>query len=155
MLGVDGTWVNPCVCMREVMGSTPCLVLGEVYSSDVMWHHSGGDTCHVSKWVLLADMADDVAATSAMTWQVGPTLPSGGGYPMRGCHVAVLTYICAGVRGTRFVIRANDWCRGNDWLAVAVTRYGANQEVTHVQNASEPMIRSLNPRGVDSEGGMP
>nr|GEV37064.1 hypothetical protein [Tanacetum cinerariifolium] len=37
-------------------------------------------------------MADDVAATSAMTWQEGPTLPCGGSYPMRGFHVAVLTY---------------------------------------------------------------
>ncbi|GKD95233.1 hypothetical protein Tco_1375070 [Tanacetum coccineum] len=30
-------------------------------------------SCHISKWVPLADVADDVAATSAMTRQVGPT----------------------------------------------------------------------------------
>nr|GEW94235.1 ribonuclease H-like domain-containing protein [Tanacetum cinerariifolium] len=29
---------------------------------------------HITKWVLLTDMTGDVAATSAMTWQVGPTL---------------------------------------------------------------------------------
>nr|GEX53419.1 hypothetical protein [Tanacetum cinerariifolium] len=34
---------------------------------------TGYVTCHVSKWVLLADMVADVAATSAMTWHVGLT----------------------------------------------------------------------------------
>ncbi|GJV77669.1 reverse transcriptase domain-containing protein [Tanacetum coccineum] len=34
---------------------------------------SGRVRCHDSKWVPLADMANDVAATSMMTWHVGPT----------------------------------------------------------------------------------
>nr|GEW52833.1 hypothetical protein [Tanacetum cinerariifolium] len=59
--------------------------------------------CHVNrqfnKWVQLPDMADDVAATSAKTWQEGPTLPCGGSDPMRGCHVAVLTYFPVQVAG--------------------------------------------------------
>ncbi|GJU54423.1 hypothetical protein Tco_1228137 [Tanacetum coccineum] len=31
-------------------------------------------SCHISMWVPLANVADDVAATLSMTWQVGPTL---------------------------------------------------------------------------------
>ncbi|GKF47415.1 hypothetical protein Tco_0137217, partial [Tanacetum coccineum] len=46
--------------------------------------------CHIRKWVPLANVANEVAATSAMTWHVGPTSDtwwqllsdgrSGGGY---------------------------------------------------------------------------
>ncbi|GJX54858.1 hypothetical protein Tco_0284755 [Tanacetum coccineum] len=71
--------------------------------------YSGGATC---KWVLLADMVDDVAATSAMTWQ-RPTMPCGRGYPMRGCHMAVLTYICAGVRGCSPLRTLSRWDRAS------------------------------------------
>ncbi|GJU78055.1 hypothetical protein Tco_1275125 [Tanacetum coccineum] len=52
-------------------------------------------TGYVSKWVSLADMAADVAATSAMTWLVGPIVTCAGsrwhtcgdGWPIRAGHM--------------------------------------------------------------------
>ncbi|GKE46245.1 hypothetical protein Tco_1477503, partial [Tanacetum coccineum] len=45
-------------------------------------------TGHISKWVPLADMATDVAATSAMTWLVGPTVICAGSRSEVAVHVA-------------------------------------------------------------------
>ncbi|GKF80180.1 hypothetical protein Tco_0238782 [Tanacetum coccineum] len=67
--------------------------------------------CHVSKCVPLANMADDVVATSAMTWQV---------YEVRDCRFVRYDVAGSSVRGFRLII--GTWYSANGRLTCVLKR---------------------------------
>ncbi|GKC16694.1 hypothetical protein Tco_1013476, partial [Tanacetum coccineum] len=95
--------------------------------------------CYVSKWVPLADMADDVAATLAMTWQVGPIRHLAVAGQLEATTWQILTCQPAGIRGTRFGSLCNHWSsvRGSEEVS---TRFGDPEPLIAVRGSRKQLL---------------